>query len=92
MTETLVSPLWPRLVVMMTTPFAALLPYSAAADAPLSTSTVSMSFGLISAMRLTGLSCDDELPPAAAAVIAFVPGGVATFEMITPSMTNSGDD
>ena len=58
----------PRLVVMMTTPLAALEPYSAAAEAPFRTSMFSMSFGLRSAMRLTGLSWVDALPPAAAAV------------------------
>ena len=77
----------PRLVVMMTTPLAAFEPYRAAAEAPLRTSTFAMSFGLRSAMRLTGLSWVDALPPAAAAVSAFVPDGIATFEMITPSIT-----
>src|SRR4029078_4652489 len=55
-TEGWVSPLRPRLVVITTTPLAALEPYSAAAEAPLSTSRVSMSFGFRSEMRLTGLS------------------------------------
>src|SRR5258705_4412335 len=77
---------------MITTPFAALLPYSAAAEAPLSTSSVSMSFGFRSAIRLTALSWFDALPPAAVAVIAFAPDGTATFEMITASITYSGDD
>src|SRR4051812_49389173 len=51
-----------------------------------------MSFGLRSAMRLTGLSWFDVLPPAAAAVIALAPDGIATLETITPSTTYSGDD
>src|SRR4029079_6912709 len=86
-TDAWFSPLRPRLVVMMTTPFDALEPYSAAADAPFSTSMVSTSLGLRSAMRLTGLSWLDELPPAAAAVIALAPDGISTLDTITPSIT-----
>src|SRR5688500_20215055 len=91
-TWTWFSPLRPRFVVMITTPLAAFEPYSAAAEAPLRTSTVSMSFGVRSARRLTGLSWFDALPPAAAAVLALAPFGTATFEMITPATTNGGDD
>ena len=47
----------------------------------------SMSLGLRSASRLTGLSWFDALPPAAAAVIALAPGGIATLEITTPSIT-----
>src|ERR1700759_1762475 len=63
------SPLRPRLVVMTTTPLAALEPYSAAAEAPFRTSRVSISLGLRSESRLAGLSWFDVLPPAAAPVI-----------------------
>ena len=86
-TDAWFSPLRPRLVVITTTPFDAFEPYSAAAEAPLRTSRVSMSFGLRSATRLTGLSWVDGLPPAAAWVSTLVPAEVDTFEMITPSMT-----
>src|SRR5689334_24956178 len=86
------SPERPRLVVITTTPFDALEPYSAAAEAPFRTSRVSMSLGLRSARRLTGLSWFDALPPAAAAVIALAPDGTATFDTMTPSTTYSGDD
>ncbi len=72
---------------MTTTPLLAFEPYSAAAEAPFSTSTVSMSFGFRSAMRLTGLSWFDALPPAAAPVMALAPDGTATFEMMMPSIT-----
>src|ERR1044071_2439832 len=90
------SALRPRLVVMITTPLAALEPYSAAAEAPLSTSRVSMSFGLRSAIRLTGLSWVSALtlvaPPAAAAVTALTPEPTEMFDTTTPSTTYSGDD
>ena len=81
------TPALPRLVVMMTTPLAALEPYSAAAEAPFRISTLSMSFGLRSAMRFTGLSWLDALPPAAAAVTALAPEATATFDRMTPSTT-----
>ena len=56
----------PRLVVMMTTPLAALEPYRAEAEAPLSTSMLSMSFVFRSAMRLTWSSwVEAALDPAA---------------------------
>jgi hypothetical protein len=48
-----VAPAFPFLVVMITTPFVAREPYMALAAADLSTSMLSMSFGLMSAMRLT---------------------------------------
>jgi hypothetical protein len=82
-TSTLTVPARPRLVVMTTTPLAALEPYSAAAAAPLRISTFSMSLGLRSAIRLTGLSCD-ALP---APEIAPMPEAIALFETRMPSMT-----
>ncbi len=53
-----------------------------------------MSFGLMSAMRLTPLSWLEEFEPAAddAARIAFVPGWMTSFETMTPSTTYSGSD
>src|SRR5579862_6537579 len=51
------APTRPRLVVMTMTPDDALEPYMADADAPLSTSIVSMSLGLMSAIRFGLLSC-----------------------------------
>ena len=90
--ETRVLPLWPRLVRITMTPLAAFEPYRAAAEAPLRTSRLSMSLGLRSAMRLTGLSWLDVLPPAAAAVMALTPDGTETLLRMTPSITYSGDD
>ncbi len=46
------APAWPRLVKICTTPLFAREPYSAAAAAPLMTSTRSMSSGSRSASRL----------------------------------------
>jgi hypothetical protein len=46
-----------------------------------------MSFGLMSAMRLTALSCGEALPPAPACVIAFAFEAMASLLTMTPSMT-----
>src|ERR1700709_2657592 len=48
----LVAPALPRLVVITTTPFAASVPYSVAADGPFTISMFSMSSGLMSPKRL----------------------------------------
>src|SRR3989442_1266337 len=49
-----------------------------------------MSFGFRSAIGLTGLSWLDALPPAAAAVMAFMLLPIASFAITTPSTTISG--
>ena len=59
----------------------------AAAEPPLSTSIRSMSSGLRSAMRLTGLSWFRGLPPAWAAVTASAPFGIASLLTTMPSIT-----
>ncbi len=82
-----ISPGRPCLVVMMTTPFAAREPYSAAADAPFRISMLAMSFGLMSTSRLTGASWFDAFEPPDASVIAFAFDETATLLMIMPSTT-----
>src|SRR2546426_7474703 len=49
-----------------------------------------MSFGFRSAMRFTELSWVDALPPAAAAVMAFMLLAIASFAITRPSTTMSG--
>src|SRR5690242_17445923 len=63
----------------------------AAADAPLRTSMLSMSLGLMSAMRLTWLSwVGFGLEPPTDSVTAYMPEAMATSLTSTPSMTYSG--
>ena len=49
-----------------------------------------MSLGFKSAMRLTELSWFDALPPAAAAVMAFMLLAIASFAITIPSSTING--
>jgi hypothetical protein len=67
------APARPRLVVITMTPFAASVPYSVAADGPFTTSTLSISSGLMSFTRL------GRLPPP-------VPAPPIVLVMRTPSM------
>jgi len=60
----------------------------AEAAEPLRISTLSMSLGLRSAIRLSGFSCDDtEIPLPEARVTLFVPEAIAMSLTMTPSMT-----
>src|SRR5438552_17259522 len=64
----------------------------AAAAAPLSTSMLSMSSALKSAMRLTTESCMTEwFPPRLDLVTLKIPEGTETLLTIIPSTTKSGD-
>src|SRR5258708_18920558 len=83
-------PAWPRLVVMITTPFVARDPYIDDAAALFSTSMDSMSAGFTSARRLTMLSWVLAGAPPDALVIEFAPPGIETLLIRTPSTTNNG--
>ena len=61
----LVFPDFPFFVVTITTPAFALVPYIAAADAPLSTSILSISSGLRSAILFEAPSSEPEFAPEA---------------------------
>ena len=75
--STEIFPFFPFLVLINTTPFAALYPQRAAAEAPFSTCTLSMSFGLISFNLLCWPTPSVPLP-------------ISSFETGVPSITNNG--
>ena len=61
----------------------------AAVDAPFNIEILSISSGLISAIRLVGLSWLEALPPAAAADTAFSPAAIEELSIYIPSMIYS---
>ena len=81
-----VSPAFPLFVVIIITPAAAREPYIAAAEAPFNISILAISSGLISAIRLVGLSWLEELPPAEAAETVFKPAAIDELSTYTPSI------
>ena len=84
MNEIFASPLCPFLVVITTTPFAALLPYRDAADAPFKTLTDSISLGLISLRR------DPCVTPPLPPVMLLPPAYVVVLSSGTPSTIIKG--
>ena len=83
------APDFPRLVVIMTTPFAAREPYWAAAAAPFITLRLSMSFGLISAKRFVPSVALGACPPNVSANCETDDVSLLT---ITPSITYKGSE
>src|SRR5262245_43787930 len=87
----LVSPGWPRLVVMTITPFAASAPYSVPAAAPFTVSMDSMSLTFRSLSRLDGSAPNT---PSSASSRSPTPANKArrVVEYRTPSTITTGDD